>query len=320
MTTLLEEKCSDYLQTLLNTHNVCLVFEQSLLFDQKDLVKKAEKIIQRNSFEVMQTKTFKNMAHSSLCAFLQIPSFSCAEIEVYKAVVQWAKAHAENVDVDKVSMGEALRNVLKSALHHIHFGSFSEGEYVKFIAADDVFSKSENDVILAAIRHRSESHIQAALPFTTTPRCKYQEVPIRYKFRSVYGMMQKQAVREVSLTFKPNKAIHLNKIGFELENYKRSEFELTIQVDGKVFRPNATDVVKQNFQVQLDDVKAEAGSVVKIELYVSSLLPITLTLQSDVFLETTVMNLNTDLKLDIVQHSRGAGPVFAYIDVTPRTL
>lgn len=304
----LEKKCSHYLHSLISAETACLILDQSLLYDQKELVRKSQQLIQMHSYEAFHSEAFMNISQRALCVLLSLPSFSCAEVEVFQACIQWGQHRCSVHGVNPT--GTEIRTFLGAAIFRVHFGSFSREQFLTEMGKTAVLTAEESHELWSCV----ESGNRCA--FTTAKRDEYCNFPIRYKFIPTYGMMQRHPLKEIYITFVANSPILLKQLAFDLENYKRSEFNVTVTTDdGQICRGFINS--EEGFLIKLGDMRVETGIVVKVELFVRSMLPITLVVQNSLKLDTEVKQLNTKLELTIVDASRGAGSIFKYIDVTP---
>ena len=307
----LEKGCSAYLQALTKTENACLILDQSMLYDQRELVETAKKLIQMNTSEALESETFLGIGKDSLHALLDIPSLSCSEISVFKACLRWAEFQLRQANEE--TSPKQLREVLEEPLKLIHFGGFSPED---FFEGAGILTREEIERLSECV---AEQTTDPKGQFKILVRAKYCGQSINYLLKCTYGMMQRQAFKSMHIILKPNLPIQLKRIYLDLAQYTRSDFALTIHVGDQIYRPEV--ILEGDFVIDLSrEVRVDAGAEFKMELFVRTSLPITVTVQSEMTATKEDEQLKSALQLDVIEASRGAGAVFKAVEVLPLAL
>ena len=103
----LENKCTDFIVTLLNVKNCCAIasFAYNKRFDV--LVEKCLAFIYPNAYKVVEEASFKSLPSDLLLKFCQSPDLCVREIHLFLAVVQWCQHQKANISDD------IIRNVFQ---------------------------------------------------------------------------------------------------------------------------------------------------------------------------------------------------------------
>ena len=62
MITNLTEKCKLFLEENINTENVCLIYEQSIFYEEKDLFKKCQTYLENKTDEIISSPAFLSIS------------------------------------------------------------------------------------------------------------------------------------------------------------------------------------------------------------------------------------------------------------------
>ncbi|KAH9504161.1 BTB/POZ domain-containing protein 19 [Bulinus truncatus] len=90
----LRDLCVEYLQTNLSVSNACDVMQAAVTYNQNDLKEQALVFIEDNTSEVLKTKNFQEINEDTLVNILRSSKLMIDEIELYRAVKDWAVVSA----------------------------------------------------------------------------------------------------------------------------------------------------------------------------------------------------------------------------------
>ncbi|MGH0142370.1 UNVERIFIED_CONTAM: hypothetical protein FKN15_077809 [Acipenser sinensis] len=136
----LEDSTSEYLRTILNTHNVCLIFDVASLYSLRKLSTSCCTYIDRNATDVLASEGFLSMSKPALLIMVQRDSFAAPEKEIFQALCCWCRHN--DTELPEEVMG-AVRLPLMSL-----------EEMLNVVRPSGLLSP---DALLDAIKIRSES-------------------------------------------------------------------------------------------------------------------------------------------------------------------
>ena len=91
----LAEKCTEYLQEKLDPSNVFSILPSSQKYEEKDLVDRSWKVIEKKTEEAVKSDGFVTIERSLLEAVVIRYTLTIEEIELFKAVDSWATKECE---------------------------------------------------------------------------------------------------------------------------------------------------------------------------------------------------------------------------------
>ncbi|RXM28776.1 BTB/POZ domain-containing protein 9 [Acipenser ruthenus] len=136
----LEDSTSEYLRTILNTHNVCLIFDVASLYSLRKLSTSCCTYIDRNTADVLASEGFLSMSKPALLIMVRRDSFAAPEKEIFQALCCWCRHNS--TELPEEVMG-AVRLPLMSL-----------EEMLNVVRPSGLLSP---DALLDAIKIRSES-------------------------------------------------------------------------------------------------------------------------------------------------------------------
>ncbi|KAL7306296.1 hypothetical protein TKK_0001726 [Trichogramma kaykai] len=89
----LEAAISDYLKEILNTKNVCTIFDAARLYNLEFLIKFCYEFMDKHAMEIMEHESFLQLSSSALEDLLTRDSFYASEINIFLSVHSWVKAN-----------------------------------------------------------------------------------------------------------------------------------------------------------------------------------------------------------------------------------
>ena len=90
----LETAISDYLKNTLSIRNVCVIYDTASLFQLSQLAEVCRLFIDRQALEVIRNESFFSLSISTLKDIIQRDSFCAPEIDIFRAVCEWAKRNS----------------------------------------------------------------------------------------------------------------------------------------------------------------------------------------------------------------------------------
>lgn len=151
---LLEESIASYLKISLTVENVCLIYDDSLLYGLTTLTEICKEFLDSNAAEVMKHSTFLNLSLNAICELIDRDSFYAPELEIFTAVFEWQKHNLAALD----SLSPESRNTQmersKQVIQKVRLTLISLKDLLDMVRPSGLFSAEE---ILDAIKVQSET-------------------------------------------------------------------------------------------------------------------------------------------------------------------
>lgn len=106
----LVDRCSEYLEEILNTSNVFCVMTHAQGYGEKSLVKKCWKVIDKHAEEAVKMEGFFTIKRPLLEELVKRDSLNIKEVDLFKAVDGWATKECQRLGL--MPGGRAKRSVL----------------------------------------------------------------------------------------------------------------------------------------------------------------------------------------------------------------
>lgn len=87
----LESAISDYLKAILNIRNVCMIYDMASLFHLSSLAEVCCSFVDRNALDILHNDSFLSLSASALKEMISRDSFCASEVDIYRAVCEWAQ-------------------------------------------------------------------------------------------------------------------------------------------------------------------------------------------------------------------------------------
>ncbi|XP_049795169.1 BTB/POZ domain-containing protein 9 [Schistocerca nitens] len=104
----LEASISDYLREALQVRNACIVFDAARLYGLTHLQAVCAAYMERHAAEMLRHQTFLQLSPEALTELLSRDSFYAPEVDIFRAVCQWAAA---NPECGERALGEVVSTV-----------------------------------------------------------------------------------------------------------------------------------------------------------------------------------------------------------------
>lgn len=118
-----------YIIPKLNALNVCVFYEDSLVFDNDEIGKRCEQIISEETAEILQMDSFKAIGFEALTSILLLKSLAVDEVDLFMATMEWAKESCKKAN--KTIIDGTLRELLRNAENLIRFPTMSIVDFQK---------------------------------------------------------------------------------------------------------------------------------------------------------------------------------------------
>ncbi|KAG9336813.1 hypothetical protein JZ751_003161 [Albula glossodonta] len=136
----LEDSTSDFLRTVLHTHNVCLVFDVASLYCLSALSAACCAYMDRHAPEVLASDGFLTLSKTALLTVVRRDSFAASEKDIFQALCRWCRHNGES----------AAQEVMLA----VRLPLMSLNEMLNVVRPSNLLSP---DDLLDAIKTRSES-------------------------------------------------------------------------------------------------------------------------------------------------------------------
>lgn len=139
----LNSKCRQYLQTEINSSNVCTIMEQAHVFDERDLWDQCLMTVFSNSDEVLTSEyqDYKSLCHSCLKKLVEDDRLVSQEERIYIACKNWAQERCKLKNLPVT--GENMRLLLGDIVYKIRFPLFTEQSFLKVTSFDCFLTTEE---------------------------------------------------------------------------------------------------------------------------------------------------------------------------------
>jgi len=168
----LEKSISDYLESILDTKNVCKIYDRSNMYQLKSLEEACTQFIDRNCQVLIKQNTFMEFSCDSLAVIISRDSFYASETDIFKIVKDWHEYNG--VKKPELKLTEHIRLPLME---------------IKFMLNQVRNSKLiSSDKILDAIKQKTESndmslrHRGILIPNENIFTGKYKAIVINGKY------------------------------------------------------------------------------------------------------------------------------------------
>ena len=148
---LLEESISSYLNISLTIENVCLIYDDSLLYNLTTLTKICKEFLDLHASEAMKHPTFLNLSLYAICELIQRDSFYAPELEIFNAVYKWRKHNF--TDLCNPNGKEGIENCRK-VISKVRLTLISLKDLLDIVRPSGLYTAED---ILDAIKLQSET-------------------------------------------------------------------------------------------------------------------------------------------------------------------
>lgn len=137
----LTNKCTEYLSGQLDVNNTCAILDQSLIFDEEELVSKCTDLIENHTKDCLESESFLDISQKTLSIILDFDRFSAAEEDVFSGCLRWAKSKCESMN--KECSGVNMRDVLRECVTKIRFTNIDIHAFVGLVAPTGILTQDQ---------------------------------------------------------------------------------------------------------------------------------------------------------------------------------
>ena len=143
----LADKCTKYLQDNLAPSNVFSTLPSAQKYEDKDLVEKCWKVINEQADEAVKSVGFATIERSLLEGVVERDTLRISEVELFKAVMQWATKETEKQGL--VADGQVKRRILgEKIMKGIRFPVMTDEEFASVVLDSKVLTVDEvSDIV-----------------------------------------------------------------------------------------------------------------------------------------------------------------------------
>ena len=235
----LAETCVQFLEDHLSPENVGLIFEQSIFYDEKDLVEKCTCFIETRTEDIFKSSGLLEVTRSTLVRMLKFDKLTISELDLFKGCMKWAEHECERQGVSPKDP-ENVRKALGEAIYLIRFPTMELADFANVVAKTRLLTAEEKCCVFEYMTVEECDHlceIIKKLDFPTTYRqrpmpsvlkrftafgksnvysgdCSIMKLqadrPILLKGLGVNGSTSYDPLAEISITIKHDKRVLLN--------------------------------------------------------------------------------------------------------------
>jgi len=143
----LADKCTEYLQENLDPSNVFSILPSAQKYQEKNLVDECWKVIDEQKEEAVKSDGFASIERSLLEAVVERNTLHISEVELFKAVMQWATKESEKQGL--VAGGQVKRIILgEKIVKGIRFPVMTHKEFASVVLDSKILTLDEvSDIV-----------------------------------------------------------------------------------------------------------------------------------------------------------------------------
>lgn len=156
--------CVKYLHSILTHNNVCVLLQQSRLFEESKLTNHCWDVMDAQAELALRSEGMKQLDEATFISILERDTLACKESSIFSAALLWAEEECKRKDMEPTL--ENRRTVLGKALQFIRFPAMSLQEYANGPAQSGILDKDQTIDIFLYLT----SDTKPTLNFPTKPR------------------------------------------------------------------------------------------------------------------------------------------------------
>lgn len=145
--------CSDFLKTVLNTNNACMLLDLGLLYDIDTLRDAACSFIDDNVNDIMETEEFLQISEKAIYYILRGDTLFCNETAILKGTENWAKRRC--IEKGLPPSGKNIRHILGTTFYFLRFPIMSINTFLECTRRKGYFTLEEHEDMLEHITGRN---------------------------------------------------------------------------------------------------------------------------------------------------------------------
>ena len=250
-------KCSEFLAQSIDVDNVCILLDQSFLFEEKGLKTRSLSFIEDNIEEVIEKENFLELSYESLLCIVKSDDLCIAELGLIQAVMRWADAQCQRHLTE--ASKDNRRRVLKDILDQLRFSSLTTETFVKFYESSDVL-KADEIVTIFTSKHSA-----------TSDKLKLEERGSLKKWVDLIDVNQSHSVVNQShfqFAIQCNNAIKIYALKVSFSNTSNgSPIDMAININGMNNTSNVLYCIELGREFVLDKPVLIKGGSINIGIY-----------------------------------------------------
>uniref|UniRef100_A0A1I7ZDB9 BTB domain-containing protein n=1 Tax=Steinernema glaseri TaxID=37863 RepID=A0A1I7ZDB9_9BILA len=237
--TTLEDECVKFLNMSLRPDNAFLLVSQARLFDESELVERCFEVIDVHTVDTLEAEGFLDIDFTTLSECLVRNTLRITEIQLFKAVVKWAKAQCEKNGEEPE--GAKLREMLGGAINLIRFPLMTMEEFADCIVEFPNILTSDEAVQMFLFFSGKLTEVPN---FSDRPRCCMigKEVVVN-RFQRIEGRWGYSGTPD-RIKFSVDRHIYILGFGLHGSMHGSSEYQVLIEITsgatGEVMAQNDT--------------------------------------------------------------------------------
>ncbi|XP_060064966.1 BTB/POZ domain-containing protein 6-like [Ylistrum balloti] len=145
--------CEEFLKKNLSVQNSCQLLELAHVFVMDDLKAECLQLIVDLPTVIFQSQSFLDLGSNCLTIITESDDLSADEIDVYKAVISWAKAECERQKLEKTPSN--LHHVLGAILYNVRFPVMDHEFFLKEVCYDKVLPAEDVVQVINYHHHKA---------------------------------------------------------------------------------------------------------------------------------------------------------------------
>jgi len=225
----LADKCTKYLQENLDPSNVFSILPSAQKYEEKNLVDRCWKVIDKQTEEAVKSDGFATIERSLLEAAVVRDTLTIKEVNLFKAVSVWAANECERQGL--ITDGENKRRILgESIVKGIRFPVMKQNEFAVAVLGSKILTPEE---VVAIFKYYSSALI-SALEFSESVRSGFHDDNIHrcVRFQSVAENQWSYGGAADCIDFNVDKVIMLHGLCFFGSKNNDYSVALTIKLTG----------------------------------------------------------------------------------------
>lgn len=164
----LTEKCTEYLQNNLDQTNVLSILPHAQTFEEEELVELCWEQVEKNTDYIVNSEEFIELDRCLVETIVNRDALCVKEIELFKAVDQWATREGERRGLQLNSGGNVKRRILGDEIvKSIRFPLMSQKDFLSYVPDSNILTSDE---IIDLMKHFNGVAVRTPLPFPQNPR------------------------------------------------------------------------------------------------------------------------------------------------------
>ncbi|XP_068751655.1 BTB/POZ domain-containing protein 6-like [Montipora capricornis] len=216
----LAHKCIEYLGDNLDGSNVFSVMECARLHDEKSLLERCWRVVDKHAEDAVKSTSFTTIGKSVLEELVERDTLKIEEVELFKAVDQWASKECEKQGLK--TDGAVKRGILgEGIVKAIRFPVMKQKEFVATVLDSNLLTQNE---VYDVMKHYNSVQLTSPLGFPVFERFGKFYQCFRFDSAMISGCVWEWDV----LIFSVSKSIKL--FGISLFGSENNQYTVKIRI------------------------------------------------------------------------------------------